>query len=149
MNEFTSTSGAGFNENGSFNVGMEVFFVDQATPAEVIREFDVPKGLTSLTLFGGSAAFRPKDPEAPTILRHGQQYRADALFRITIDDVIILNVILKTSREPANLYVAPFTYTTRPQVPLSDGRKMKIVFAAAATSFPVNMELELCGVWSK
>lgn len=139
--QFTPSSNVGFDDRGAFNVGMEVFFQGLDTPNVVNKSFDVPFGMKTLNIFGGSAAMRPKDPTKD------RYWKADGLFLVRIDGINIISVILKTTEQPQCLSIGSFTYITRdnPDPP----RQILVEFQEAGAGVPVNMELQLCGQWTR
>jgi len=145
MDSFTPTSGAGFDSNGAFNLGMEVFFNTPASPSVVVKEFDIPTELSFIRVFGGSAAMRPKDPTSGTF-GTWKYFKADVLFRVMVDGITIINTILKSSMEPQNISISGFDVNLKTAG--VEGRKMKVEFQEAGAALPVNAELQICGMWS-
>lgn len=135
---FTPTSGAGFDAGGSFSLGMEVFFKEWGEPAIASKEFDVPSDLSFLRIFGGSAAMRPKDPDGD------RYFKADALIRVWLGGLMIVNVILKSSKEPQVLAIGSFHVELAPSASV---QKLRVEFQEAGAGMPVNVELQLCGMW--
>ena len=144
---FTSSSGIGFDSSGAFNCGMEVFFNEMASPSIVSREIDVPADMKQLTIFGGSAGIRPKDPEHQAFGTL-KCWKCDVLFRVYIDGVMIVNIILKGLDGPQNLAVPSFMYVANESIIATAGRKARVEFQEAGAGLPVNAELEMCGMWA-
>jgi hypothetical protein len=116
---------------------MEVFFCLYGEPAVVVKEFDVPDSLESIRVFGGSATIRPPDPVG------SEFHKADTLIRVFLGGVLIVNLILKASLEPQNLAIGSFDASFQP----ATSRKLRVEFQEAGSGLPVNVELQLCGMW--
>ena len=160
--EMTPVSGIDVDAAGRLSVGCECFFAvnsgdGTAVPAnQAVKIREIPAGSRSLAITSFSAAARPPRYESGGWFRRDKFYPTDFLLRIYVArsetewGVPVLSLILKTTKEPANVS----GWQPDPhEIPLTpEDRFLVVEFQqAGAGNSPVNpsnAEFHITGIFS-
>ncbi|MDA2937601.1 hypothetical protein MYX75_04980 [Acidobacteria bacterium AH-259-A15] len=145
-NDPTPSSGIDLDELGFFTIGVETFFTQRSPIGDfnqTIFEKDLEKSFQKVEIFQVSAALRPPEPKR-SFWGKINPFKTDGLFRVHLDDIKILSIILKSSAEP-QVHSAEGFSVQLPQPP----KKIKVEFQQAgagnSSDNPSNMELQVTG----
>jgi len=158
--EMTPYSGIEIDGQGRLSVGCEAFFTlnsgdGTAVPAnQAVKIREIPAGARALKLVSFSAAGRPPRYESGGWFRRDKFYPTDFLLRVYVAGsetdwgVPLLSLILKTTREPANVAGA---HLDPPEISLApEDRFLVVEFQQAgagnSASNPSNAEMHLTGI---
>jgi len=159
--DMTPYSGIDIDGEGRLSIGCEAFFTinsgdGSAVPAnQAVKVREIPAGSRSLAIASFSAAGRPPRYESGGWFRRDKFYPTDFLLRLYVArsetewGVPVLSLILKTTKEPANVAGAR---ADPPEIPLTpEDRFLVVEFQQAGAgnspSNPSNAELHVTGVF--